>query len=79
VRRRIYWTDRGDNTVSSAPMDPPPGRAERKVLVSGLRERIGIALDPASGRLFYTRWAARSARSGLDGATRARCLQGQGR
>ncbi len=39
--RTIYWTDRGDNTVSSAPMDPPAGydpatRVDRKILVKDL-------------------------------------------
>ena len=40
-------------------MDPPPGfepatRLDRKVLVSGLKEAIGVALDLPRKRMAYT-------------------------
>src|SRR6202453_3299533 len=47
VHRVLYWTDRGDpprgNTVSRTPIDPHKG--EQVILVSGLKEGIGISLD----------------------------------
>jgi sugar lactone lactonase YvrE len=57
--RTLYWSDRGDNTISRAPMDPAAGfspatRLDRQVLVTGLKEAIGVALDPARGRMAYT-------------------------
>jgi hypothetical protein len=58
-KRQMYWTDRGDNTVSRAPMDAKPGfdankRTDRVILVTGLHEAIGIALDLKRKRMFYT-------------------------
>jgi sugar lactone lactonase YvrE len=58
-KRQIYWTDRGDNTVSRAPMDiksgfDPSKRTDRVILVTGLHEAIGIALDLKHNRMFYT-------------------------
>jgi len=83
VRRRLYWTDRGDNTVSSAAMDPPRGadpaaRSDRKVLVRGLREAIGIALDPVVGRMFYTSLGGEVGSAAASGADARMLLQGQG-
>jgi DNA-binding beta-propeller fold protein YncE len=57
--RHLYWTDRGDNTISRAPLDAKPGfdpakRTDRTILVSGLHEVIGIALDLKHQRMFYT-------------------------
>jgi DNA-binding beta-propeller fold protein YncE len=59
TKRQIYWTDRGDNTVSRAPMDAKPGfdaskRADRTILVTGLHEVIGITLDLKRNRMYYT-------------------------
>jgi len=52
----IYWTDRGDpprgNTVNRAPMDRRI--AEPEIVMSGLKEGIGIALDLKHGRMFAT-------------------------
>jgi DNA-binding beta-propeller fold protein YncE len=57
-KRQMYWTDRGDNTISRAPMDAKPvdpsKRSDRVILVTGLHEVIGIALDVADNRMFYT-------------------------
>ena len=83
VWRRLYWTDRGDNTVSWAPMDPPLGvapeaRQDRRILVRGLREAIGIALDSEAGRIFYTSLGGEVGRAGLDGTGAATLLTGQG-
>lgn len=76
-RGLIYWTDRGENTVSVAPMAAPrPG--DRRVLVSGLREAIGITLDPVRRRIFYTSLGGEVGSADLDGFGARLLLQGQG-
>lgn len=57
--RLLYWTDRGDNTVSRAPLDPPAKfdpahRADREIIMRNVGEAIGIALDTRRDRLYYT-------------------------
>jgi hypothetical protein len=57
--RQMYWTDRGDGTVSRAPMDPPAGfdpatRTDRDILLEGLGQVIGIDLDVPDGVMYYT-------------------------
>lgn len=76
--RMLYWTDRGDNTVSRAPLDPPASfdpatRLDRQVLVSGLKEAIGVALDLPRGRMAYTSLGGEVGVAKLDG-TGARML-----
>jgi hypothetical protein len=58
-RQQLYWTDRGDNTISRAPLNPKKGfdpakRTDKETLVRDLHEVIGIALDERSEQLFYT-------------------------
>ncbi len=78
--RMMYWTDRGDppagNTVSRAPMDPNQGKQE--ILVRGLKEGIGIALDVRSGRMFYTDLGGSVYGAKLDGSDSKVLLSGQG-
>ncbi len=55
----IYWTDRGDDTVNRAPIEIPEGatadtRADREILIEGVREAIGVTLDLDDGELFFT-------------------------
>jgi hypothetical protein len=73
----IYWTDRGDNTVSRAPMDgggqeggdyDPAKRMDRQVLVRGLKEAIGVALDVKGGRIAYTSLGGEVGLARLDGS-----------
>ena len=64
-------------------MDPPLGvapeaRQDRRILVRGLREAIGIALDSEAGRIFYTSLGGEVGRAGLDGTGAATLLTGQG-
>lgn len=71
--RTLYWSDRGDNTISRAPMDPPPGfnpatRLDRQVLVTGLKEAIGVALDLPRGRMAYTSLGGEVGLARLDGS-----------
>lgn len=65
--RRLYWTDRGDNTISVAPLDHARA-SDRTVLVRGLKEAIGIALDPPSGRMFYTSLGGEVGSAAIDGS-----------
>src|SRR3954470_24487478 len=70
--RLIYWTDRGDaprgNTVSRAHMDPSSRNGhEPEVLVTGLMEGIGLALDLKGRRMFF---------SGLGGSVYSAKLDG---
>jgi 3-hydroxyacyl-CoA dehydrogenase len=71
--RLIYWTDRGDaprgNTVSRAHMDRSSRNAsEPEVLVSGLMEGIGLALDLKGRRMFFSDLGGSVYSAKLDGS-----------
>jgi hypothetical protein len=79
----LYWTDRGDNTVSRAPLDPPAGadpaaRSDREILVKGIGEAIGISLDLGRGKMYYTSLSGVVASADLDGKNAKDLLTGQG-
>ncbi len=87
----MYWTDRGDppkgNTVNRAPMNPsnpkegnfdPKNRADQEILVTGLKEGIGIALDLKGGRMFFTDLGGNVYSANLDGSDKKVLLTGQG-
>jgi hypothetical protein len=81
--RTMYWTDRGDNTLSSAPMDPPPNydpatRLDRKILLRGIGEAIGVALDLPRRRLAWTSLGGEVGVANLDGSGARVLLTGQG-
>jgi hypothetical protein len=64
-------------------MDPPPGvepraRTDQQIVMTGLKEGIGIAIDTARRRLFVTDLGGNVYRAGLDGSDRQTILQGQG-
>jgi len=69
----IYWTDRADNTLSRAPIEIPAGstadtRTDRQILVTGIATAIGVALDLARGKVYYTSGAGGAlGRANLDG------------
>jgi hypothetical protein len=72
TKRHIYWSDRGDNTISRAPMDKPVNidprqRTDREILVKGLNEAIGIALDLQQQRMYYTSLMGELGTARLDG------------
>src|SRR5690606_32774758 len=74
-KRTMFWTDRGDNTVSRAPMDPKPGfdpavRVDRTILVDGLHEAIGVALDPPRNRMAFTSLGGEIGVAAMDGSSR---------
>jgi len=71
--RLIYWTDRGDaprgNTVSRAYLDAPSGNGhEPEVLVHGLMEGIGLALDLKGRRMFFADLGGSVYSAKLDGS-----------
>ena len=81
--RTMYWTDRGDNTVSRATMDPKAGydpatRVDRKILVKGLNEAIGVALDLPHQRMAYTSLGGEVGIAKLDGSDARMLATGQG-
>jgi DNA-binding beta-propeller fold protein YncE len=80
THRMMYWSDRGDpprgNTVNRAPMDVKTGSPE--ILVSGLKEGIGIALDLRGGRMYYTDLGGSVYSARLDGSDSKVLLSGQG-
>lgn len=86
-KRMMYWTDRGNpprgNTVTRAAMDPPRGgtpeaRSDQQVVMSNLREAIGIALDVKGGRIYATDLGGTVYSAGLDGSDARVVLSGQG-
>jgi sugar lactone lactonase YvrE len=81
-KHMIYWTDRGDNTVSRAPLDAtgfdPAARKDREILVKGLGEAIGIWLDLGRNRMFYTTLGGDVDVAALDGSMSKTLLMGQG-
>ncbi|HKP56288.1 MAG TPA: hypothetical protein VJV78_06200 [Polyangiales bacterium] len=82
-KHMLYWTDRGDNTVSRAPLDPPAGvepamRKDREILVKNVSEAIGVTLDPGRNRMFYTSLGGTVGTSAMDGSMAHTLLSGQG-
>ena len=83
AHRMIYWTDRGANIVSRAAMDPPPGtyrnaRTDQEVLMSELKEAIGIALDVPHDLMYVTDLGGTVYAAHLDGSGKRAILSGQG-
>lgn len=93
TQRMLYWTDRGNaprgNTVSRAPMDPPvrtdikggvsrATRTDPQILLRGLKEGIGIALDVKGGRMYATDLGGSVYSARLDGSDSQAILTGQG-
>ena len=71
----IYWADRGDDTVSRAPIAIPAGataasRTDRQILVRSVREAIGVAIDKRRGRMYYTGGNGQLGRANLDGSSK---------
>ncbi|HEY1338910.1 MAG TPA: hypothetical protein VGF59_15450 [Bryobacteraceae bacterium] len=77
--RMLYWTDRGNppngNTVSRAPLDGP---RTQQIVMTGLQEGIGIALDVKGGRMFVTDLGGNVYSARLDGSDKKTILTGQG-
>lgn len=76
-QRHIYWTDRGDNTISRAPMDDPT-LDDREILVTGLGEAIGVVLDRRASKLYFTALDGRLGVADLDGGNNATLYEAPG-
>jgi hypothetical protein len=81
--RTMYWTDRGDGTLSRAPMDlerrtDPAQRLDRVVVLRDLGEAIGVALDLKRKRLAWTNLDGELGLAGLDGADNKILVDRQG-
>jgi hypothetical protein len=80
----MYWSDRGDDTINRAAIEIPSGttaatRADREVLVRGVREAIGVTLDLERGHVYYTSGASgRVGRANLDGSGARDLVTGSG-
>jgi hypothetical protein len=80
----MYWSDRGDDTINRAAIEIPNGktaatRADREILVPGVREAIGVALDLERGHVYYTSGASgRVGRANLDGSDAHDLVTGAG-
>ena len=80
----MYWSDRGDDTINRAPIEIPSGmtaatRDDREILVRGVREAIGVALDLERGHVYYTSGASgRVGRANLDGSGARDLVTGSG-
>jgi 3-hydroxyacyl-CoA dehydrogenase/sugar lactone lactonase YvrE len=79
----LYWTDRGDapqgNTVNRAPLDGKRKAVrEPEILVKGLMEGIGIALDLKGGRMFFSDLGGSVYTANLDGSQKRALLMAQG-
>jgi hypothetical protein len=77
--RMMYWTDRGDppsgNTVNRAPMDAPPGkRKDPEIIVTHLKEGVGLALDLKGGRMFIADLDGSVYGANLDGSNKKELL-----
>jgi hypothetical protein len=64
-------------------MDPPAGydsahRKDQLILVSGLREGIGISLDLSHGRMFFTDLGGNVYTANLDGSDEKTLLSDMG-
>ncbi len=81
--RMIYWTDRGNpprgNTVSRAPINSESKYGkEQEIVISGLMEGIGLALDLEGGRMFFSDLAGSVYSAKLDGSEKKTLLIAQG-
>jgi 3-hydroxyacyl-CoA dehydrogenase/DNA-binding beta-propeller fold protein YncE len=81
--RMIYWTDRGNpplgNTVSRAPIETKSkAGTEHEIVISGLMEGIGLALDSQGGRMFFADLAGSVYSARLDGSEKKTLLIAQG-
>ena len=64
---KIYWTDLGSGDIQRADLDG----SNLKIVIDGGGSPEGIALDPAAGKMYWTKWngvAGKIQRSDLDGS-----------
>jgi sugar lactone lactonase YvrE len=81
--RLLYWSDRGDNTISRAPLDPPTQydpakRTDREIVLRNVGEAIGVALDMTADKLYYTSLGGVVGSVALNGTNAKVLLSDQG-
>lgn len=80
----MYWSDRGDDTISRAPIEVPSSatpatREDRQIIVRSVREAIGVALDVDRGHVYFTGAVnGRVGRANLDGSAAVDLVTGTG-
>lgn len=79
AQRMLYWTDRGDNTLSRVSIDALAGsdplkRTDRQIVLRNIGEAIGVTLDVERNLLYYTSLDGLVGTAHLDGSN-ARTLQ----
>jgi len=76
----LYWTDRGNrpggNSLNRAKIISR-NTAEREILTSGLKEGIGLALDPVNDRIYFSDLSGHLYRSTLEGFDRRQIYAGE--
>ncbi|MDB6090183.1 MAG: 3-hydroxyacyl-CoA dehydrogenase [Gammaproteobacteria bacterium] len=79
TNRFLYWTDRGDpprgNTVNRTRID---GKLQQQIVLGGLMEGIGIALDLPGSRMFVTDLGGSVYSAHLDGSNKQTLAMAQG-
>jgi hypothetical protein len=71
--RLLYWTDRQLATVNRAGLEIPAGqtasnRADTEVLVTRVIDAIGISLDVANGKMYFSELGGQVSEAALDGS-----------
>ncbi len=71
--KMLYWTDRQLGTVHRAGLDIPAGetasaRTDNEMLVDGLFDTIGITLDVANDKMYFSELGGNISASALDGS-----------
>ncbi|XP_071941667.1 prolow-density lipoprotein receptor-related protein 1-like [Antedon mediterranea] len=66
IGRKIYWTDRGLDTIDVANLD---GTSRKTIIRDNLFDPRGITVDPRNGYLYWSDWGLRPyiGRSSMDG------------
>ena len=73
-QRKLYWTDRSRGEIQRAKMDPPAGfkpesRTDIETLAEGRSEPVGLTLDRADHKLYFTELGGGVFRMSRDGGT----------
>lgn len=71
VRRKVYWTDEGKQTIDRADLDG----SNAETVVEGLLDPKGIDIDEANGKMYWTEHD-RIGRADLDGSSAELLVEG---
>src|SRR5204862_437709 len=65
---RIYWGNRGNNTISYANLDNSGGGGQLDISGSNPNEPHGLTIDLATGRIYWTNLDSRISYTNVDGS-----------